>query len=291
MVRFMNKKCWAMVLAVLVLSMLTALPALAGNGDGTGGGKGEPLRLVSSTPADGQKDVSLPVEIKLTFSKNVVHMSVNDNNRNCFSLYTSAGSAVPVEVVMADDQVEPEKKNDVVLKPLQSLQPGTEYVVKISPELQSKSGVTLESQVSVVFTTAAAGAGNTGAAAGAQNSGNEAQGAAEPSPAVVGDTSSASSGKEPGNNEENQGDNKNSPVVNSVTQQDTAPDAPTVKETPIDNKPVVTQNPTEGQDTKANSSYELTPGQSINAGTLLALGLALVIAVVAGGYVYRRQRK
>lgn len=289
MVRFMNKKCWAMVLAVVVLSLLTALPALAGNGDGTGGGKGEPLRLVSSTPAGGQKGVSLPVEIKLTFSKNVVHMSVNDNNRNCFSLYTSAGSAVPVEVVMADDQIEPEKKNDVVLKPLQSLQPGTEYVVRISPELQSKSGVTLESQVSVAFTTAAAGAGNTGAAAGDQNSGNAAQGVAEPSPAVVGDTSSASSGKEPSNKEENQGDNKNAPVVNSVTQQDAAPDAP--EETPFDNKPAVTQNPTGVQDAETNSSYELTPGQSINAGTLLAFGLVLVIAVVAGGYVYRRKRK
>lgn len=280
-----------MVLAAVVLSLLTALPALAGNGDGTGGGKGNPLSLVSSTPAGGQKDVSLPVEIKLTFSKNVVHMSVNDNNRNCFSLTTSAGSAVPVEVVMADDQIEPEKKNDVVLKPLQSLQPGTEYVVRISPELQSKSGVTLESQVSVAFTTAAADAGNTGAAAGAQYSGNEAQGVAEPAPAVVGDTSSSSSGKEPGDKEESQGDNKNPPVVNSVTQLDAAPDAP--EETSLDNKPAVTQTPAAVQDAKAASASELTPGQSINTGTLLALGLALVliVAAVAGGYIYRRKRK
>ena len=69
------------LLAMLSL-VLIVLPAAAGDGSGTGGGQDNPLDLVSSNPSDGRKDVGLPVEIKLCFSKNVVHMTVRDNNRN-----------------------------------------------------------------------------------------------------------------------------------------------------------------------------------------------------------------
>lgn len=55
---------------------------------------------------------------------------------------------------MADDQIEPGKKREIILDPEQDLQPGTTYEVKIAPQLQSKSGATLGSQVTVTFTTA-----------------------------------------------------------------------------------------------------------------------------------------
>jgi len=143
-----------------VLSLiLIVLPAAAGDGSGTGGGRENPLALVSSNPSDGEKDVGLPVEIKLCFSKNVVHMTVRDNNRKCFLLYSADGT-VPVEVVMADDQIEPEKKREIVLKPLENLRNGTAYTVKVAPELQSKSGVFLGRQVEISFTTTGVPEGN-----------------------------------------------------------------------------------------------------------------------------------
>ncbi|MDD3652600.1 MAG: Ig-like domain-containing protein [Desulfotomaculaceae bacterium] len=279
MLKFISKKFLAMSL-VLMLSLLTALPALAGDGDGTGGGKGDSLRLVSSTPASGQQNVSLPVEIHLTFNKNVVNMTVSDINQKCFSLYTAAGSAVPIEVVLADDQVEPEKKRDISLKPLRSLQPGTEYVVRIAPELKSKSGVTLGSEVSIAFTTAAADIGSSGGDGPAvQPSGTAEQGVTEPAPAVVGDNSFSSNGQ-----------NSNPPVAGAVTQQETVPDAPTVDNTTADNNtPADTETPAAAHDTEQASASVQTPGQSMNKGILLALGLALVAG--AGGYVYMRKRK
>ena len=128
-------------------------PTYAADGDGTGGGKGEPLGLVSSDPYDGQKDVPADALITMTFTKNVVNMTVSENNLKCFSLYTADGSMVPIDVIMADDQIEPEKKNDVSLKPLQDLKYNTAYTVKVSSALKSKSGVTLAGDLTFAFTT------------------------------------------------------------------------------------------------------------------------------------------
>lgn len=152
---------WALFfILVFLCSVMLALPVLAGEGDGSGGGKNQPLALLGSSPTDGQKDVTLPVEIKLTFSKNVVYMTVRDNNQKCFGLYSPDGKEVPIEVIMADDQVEFEKRRDIVVKPLQELQAGTTYTVKVAPQLESKSGVNLGEEVKVSFTTAGSVAGN-----------------------------------------------------------------------------------------------------------------------------------
>lgn len=146
---------WVIIVSFTIM-LLSAVPAQAGNGDGTGGGKSEPLRLVSSVPADGAKNVPVPSRILLTFSKNVVNMTVNENNKTCFSLQSEAGKEIPVTVFMADDQIEPEKRNDVILYPSGALQSGTPYMVKVSQMLRSKSGVNLQQPVTVRFTTAGA---------------------------------------------------------------------------------------------------------------------------------------
>ncbi|HBQ27176.1 MAG TPA: hypothetical protein DD791_12340 [Syntrophomonas sp.] len=140
----------------LLCSIILALPVLAGQGDGSGGGKNQPLALVSSSPADGQKDIALPVEIKMTFSKNVVYMTVRDNNSKCFAMYSQDGKQVPIEVIMADDQIEFDKRQDIVVKPLQELQAGTTYMLKVAPQLESKSGVNLGKETTLSFTTAGA---------------------------------------------------------------------------------------------------------------------------------------
>lgn len=139
-------------LALLVILLLIT-PVLAGEGDGSGGGQGVPLGLASSIPADGQQGVSIKPEIKLTFNKNVISLEIRDANKNCFSLVSAHGSMVPIEVVMADDQIYPEEKRNISLKPLQQLQPGTAYTVKISPQLQAKNGTSLGHEVTVKFVT------------------------------------------------------------------------------------------------------------------------------------------
>ncbi len=151
-----NLRKTLIITLAFLCSIILAIPVLAGQGDGSGGGKSQPLALVSSSPADGQKDVALPVEIKMNFSKNVVYMTVRDNNSKCFTMYSQDGKQVPIEVIMADDQIEFDKRRDIIVKPLQELQAGTTYMVKVSPQLESKSGVTLGKETTLNFTTAGA---------------------------------------------------------------------------------------------------------------------------------------
>lgn len=144
------------IISVLVMfcCLLVAMPALAGQGDGTGGGKDQPLQLATSIPADGAKDVSLSEGIKLTFNKNVVYMTIRDDNKKCFSLFSADGKKIPIEVIMADDQIEFDKRRNVTVKPLQELESGTTYTLKVAPQLEAKSGATLNQEATVTFTTA-----------------------------------------------------------------------------------------------------------------------------------------
>lgn len=156
MLKFRQKSGFSLVLALVVLFCLfLTLPVLAegGSGDGSGGGHDAPLGLASSNPADGASNVAVNTQIKLTFNKNVINMSVKDNNVKCFALYNN-GLQVPINVIMADDQIQPEYKREVTIAPQQSLQPGSSYTLKISPKLQAKSGSVLEKEVNVNFTTA-----------------------------------------------------------------------------------------------------------------------------------------
>lgn len=149
--RYMRRAVFFLV--VIFTTLLLPFNVFAGSGDGTGGGKDQPLLLISSDPADGQTGVPSTAHIKLSFNKNVVNMTIADSNKECFTLVSAAGEMVPVEVVMADDQIEPEKRRDIILEPSRQLLPGTEYTLKVAPELSSKSGVTLGEQVNITFTT------------------------------------------------------------------------------------------------------------------------------------------
>ncbi|HHW40516.1 MAG TPA: Ig-like domain-containing protein, partial [Syntrophomonadaceae bacterium] len=122
-------------------------------GDGSAGGGGDPLRLIDSTPVDGQEGVPLDVKIKLTFNKNVVNMSVKDNNMRCFKLF-EGGHEVACTVQMADDQIYRELRREVVLVPVNRLKPATSYTVVIAPGLLSKSGTSLGKEVRITFKTA-----------------------------------------------------------------------------------------------------------------------------------------
>jgi len=149
------------IILVVISCILIAMPVLAGQGNGSGGGQDEPLNLVSSTPTTGDMNFPINGEIKLSFNKNVVNLAVKDSNKACFGLYNPDGSKLPIEVIMPDDQINPEQNQNVTLKPLQELRNGTAYVIKISPQLQAKNGTKLGKEIVVSFVTIATASNST----------------------------------------------------------------------------------------------------------------------------------
>lgn len=156
-VQFLHGKAFALLTVFILISAL-AVSAYAddGSGDGSGGGSGEPLTLISSSVPDEAEDVATDVVITLTFSKNVVNFTVRDSNKTCFSMQDAAGTAVPVSVIMGDDQVDPSIRRIIQVTPVLALSPGTVYILTISGNVTSKSGVSLGQDIAITFTTAPA---------------------------------------------------------------------------------------------------------------------------------------
>jgi len=143
------------IIVLLVFCLAIPLCALAGNGDGTGGGKTTDFALTSSDPTDGSVDVALDKDIVLLFNKNAVNLAVRDNNMKCFTMKDAAGNAVSITVNMVDDQVDPTYKRYITIDPDKNLASSTKYTLTISGDLQAKSGSSLENPVSISFTTIA----------------------------------------------------------------------------------------------------------------------------------------
>lgn len=146
-------KKWLLAL-MLIPALLLGTPALAGDGYGSGGGHDQPLLLLSSQPAGGAREIAPPATIQMHFNKNVIHLSIREKNQKCFALY-EGDNPVAISVIMADDQIEPEKRRDIVVQPRAPLQTGKTYTLRIGGDLESKSGATLGKDVRIQFTTAA----------------------------------------------------------------------------------------------------------------------------------------
>lgn len=136
-------------LLMVITVLLTTATAFAGNGDGTGGGKSEGLYVKSASIEDGGVLASGEA-ITLVFSKNVVNKKVVENNMPLFQVLDSDQAEVAIEVIMADDQVEPDKKNDVVIQFPQGLADGT-YTLTAKGGITSKSGDVMEADHVLTF--------------------------------------------------------------------------------------------------------------------------------------------
>lgn len=144
-------KIKATISLVLLMVLITSIGVFAdGNG---GGGSNNPFSLDTSMPAHQEKNVPVDSEIKLVFTKNVVNILVQENNMTCFKLQDENGQDVPVDIIMADDQIERDKKRDIILEPKSLLNEGAEYTIVIDSSLQSKSGQALEEDVILTFNT------------------------------------------------------------------------------------------------------------------------------------------
>jgi len=113
-----------------------------------------PLALTGYRMIDELNEEGLrSTEIELFFSKNVVNMMVNENNKKCFSLTNKDDDKILIEIQMADDQIEREKRHIIKIVVQKPLEPATAYKIIISPELESKNGIKLEKQLVMEFFT------------------------------------------------------------------------------------------------------------------------------------------
>ena len=161
----MKKRFAWMALSVLMMLSITAQAAggiCGGNGggigggirDGTGGGKTEALTVESTSVEDGA--VLAPEDaITLVFTKNVVNSSVKETNLPLFTVTDDSGAAVEITVTMADDQIEPDKKNDVVIAPADTWADGA-YTLTAQAGITSKSGDVMEQDYTLTFSVAGA---------------------------------------------------------------------------------------------------------------------------------------
>ncbi|HEY5557759.1 Ig-like domain-containing protein [Acetobacterium sp.] len=123
-----------------------------GAGDGTGGGKEEPLAMVSSNPATTANDILVGSTFTLEFNKNIAYVTVRDGNLKAFTLWEGS-TQVPADVTMADDQLEPDLKNFVIITPKEDLKAGTSYTLKVDNTLVAKSGAVLAAPLELTYTT------------------------------------------------------------------------------------------------------------------------------------------
>ncbi|WP_066315660.1 Ig-like domain-containing protein [Bacillus sp. FJAT-29814] len=284
------------LLSFFIIAGLLTGQITSAEGDGTGGGKSEPLYMVSSSIQNGATGVPLKPEIKLTFSKNIVNMTVSDNNRKCFSLLSETGAAALIKVIFVDDQINPEGRNDAVIIPNENLAPGTTYTLVISSALKSKSGVTTGKETKITFTTE----GSKPAAANT-NPAPPAQTPATPAP----DSSKANSGTSnttsstPANNTaktqspDAQQQQQLTPETQAATDTSAAETQPVSAD--MEEKVMANEEKTEKHVpyTAAKSSAATAENQQSDGTNSLWLitGIVLVIVIAAGTiYLYRKKK-
>lgn len=144
------------VALLLLTGLAIPFPVLAAAEEGSGGGADQPLTIVAATIADGQQEVPENQEITFEFSKNVVNLTVQENNKSCFTITDQRGNPVAFTVVMADDQLEREKRNFIGVAVNDGLKAGESYTIVISQKLMAKNGQSLDRDYRYTFTVAGA---------------------------------------------------------------------------------------------------------------------------------------
>lgn len=135
----MGKRC-ALVWVVLIILCFSST-AFAGEGI-------KELKLEASNIGRGE----LPdgESIELVFNKNVVNIVVKENNEKCFKLI-SDDKDVPIRVIMADDQIDREKRRYVNIEATGGFKSGKNYTLIIDKSFSAKSGVSFKENIELSF--------------------------------------------------------------------------------------------------------------------------------------------
>ena len=142
------KKSNLIIVVILVAVLATWTVSVVAQESGKNPLVLEGFLLTDELNEEGQR----AVVIEFTFSKNVVNMVVSENNSKCFKVIDKKdGNEVSLEVEMADDQIEREKRNNINLIIKDSIESLKTYQIIISPELESKSGEKLGEELVLEF--------------------------------------------------------------------------------------------------------------------------------------------
>lgn len=142
------------LLLIILCMTVFSFSVYAENGDGSGGGQNKSLEVMETNPAQNAENIPVDAVITFKFNKNVVNISVIEQNITCFSMTDSKGNDVTIEVIYADDQIERDKRQEISIKPISPLEAGESYTVTISKDFSSKSGAALADQYILTFKTA-----------------------------------------------------------------------------------------------------------------------------------------
>lgn len=113
----------------------------------------EPLKLESTNPEDGAVDIDIDSLILFTFEKNVSNKEVKDENIKLFTMTKENGEEVEIEVTVEDDEISPENKREIKIKPKNPLEEETKYTITALKGIKSKGGQVTEEDYSISFTT------------------------------------------------------------------------------------------------------------------------------------------
>lgn len=130
---------------ILMIIFAASVSSFGLDGDGEGGGQNQddPLILVTCNIQDNQTGVPIDTKIQLEFNKNVVNMTVAENNKKCITLSGEEGNVVPIGIQMGDDQVDPTIKRLITIVPGAALEEGKTYTLTISGDFRAKNGTSL----------------------------------------------------------------------------------------------------------------------------------------------------
>ena len=152
----MKVKKVRVILICVLLTIAYAQTAYAsgGNGDGSGDGSGGSagLMLAATSIIDGQ--IEPGDSIILTFSNNVINTAVRDGNKRAITLYDDKENTVPIDVILADEQINPDAKRLITIVPLSDLSPGVTYTIAVDKSLQAKNGLYAVQDYRITFSVA-----------------------------------------------------------------------------------------------------------------------------------------
>ncbi len=127
--------------------------ALEGEGEGNGENQDEGLYIVKSNVNDGDMNISTSLSIELEFNKNVVNMTVAENNKASISLLDKKENPVPINIRLGDDQVDPTVKRLIGITPVTELEEGATYTLWINGDFKAKNGTQLNNPITLSFQT------------------------------------------------------------------------------------------------------------------------------------------
>lgn len=144
-----------MISIFLTLLLVAGLPlaALAEGGDESGSGKGSDGFGVDTASVEEGGVIAPTDTITLTFTNNVVNAKVKEANAALIELTDALGNPVEIDVVMADDQIEPDLKRVIEVVPKNPLAPG-EYTLTAKAGITAKNGTAMEKDFVLNFSVA-----------------------------------------------------------------------------------------------------------------------------------------